>query len=222
MNMKRLLILALLGCCRCWAQTPGGQLTSATVSQLSGIASQVRSGYVLQVTDSLDGTCTTGGGSTKVVCKWDGSVWAVVGGSSIVYCGGGVVANCVNRTDSSGNESIGTSVPAGAPIGSAIVAGSWYGDASQLSGIARIAPARVQLAWSPGSVSAGTCNTRSVPFPGAQKNGTLSIGVPTDLVSGLQATVAVTSTDIILITVCNATSGSLSGGSGVGWVVTRN
>jgi len=33
------------------------------------------------VTDSADGTCTTGGGATRVLCAWNGSAWAAIGGT---------------------------------------------------------------------------------------------------------------------------------------------
>lgn len=48
-------------------------ITTTTVASLP--ASNNWNGRLIWVSDSADGTCTTGGGSGNVVCKWNGSAW---------------------------------------------------------------------------------------------------------------------------------------------------
>jgi len=60
---------------------PGIIVNGVTVSLLGTAFSSWPAGTLAVVTDSLSGSCTAGGGTTKQWCRFNGSSWDPVGGS---------------------------------------------------------------------------------------------------------------------------------------------
>lgn len=79
-TIKYSIVLLFVLCTAAFAQQgktyPPGSVPKVTVATLPATHSSDR---LYEVTDSADGTCTTGGGSTSVLCRWDGSAYTAVG-----------------------------------------------------------------------------------------------------------------------------------------------
>lgn len=87
-------ILALAGTAFGQVTYPRGSLAIPSGYTVAGLPASHNSNILYDVRDANSATdCTVGGGSTRVVCKWNGSAYAAVGGS-----GGGGISGLTTNT----------------------------------------------------------------------------------------------------------------------------
>lgn len=117
----------------------------------------------------------------------------------------------LNNPNFTGNVTVGSMVPGGAPSGST---GSikYYGDGSSMSGVNANAPMG-QLSWGPGSIASGASASNTFVLMGASKYSPLAVS--SVLPAGFFAMASVSISNVVQITVVNLSGTTANPGTGI-------